>query len=164
MGNYRNSVDFIGIGAQKCATTWIFFNLIKHPKIRDSQLSSNKEINFFNHFYYKGTDWYDRQFHFGDWLVGESSPLYFCEPSVPVRIKQYNPEIKLLLSLRNPVDRAYSQHRHEVMRNRLGGDKIIFENALPGNPSYIEQGLYATHLSHWLEHFPKERIFISLFR
>lgn len=155
-------VDLIGIGVQKAATTWLFRCLTAHPAIRASTADGrrSKEINFFNHRWERGYTWYHRGFAFGPWKTVEYSNLYFHDRDVPGRIRRYNPEARLLLSLRDPIERAYSHHRHEVRRGRLGPELYGFRAAARQNPSYIEQGFYATHLERWLEHFDRDRIHV----
>ncbi len=156
-------LDFLGIGVQKAATTWLFRCLMEHPGIRGAMTTNNKELNFFNHNYEKGYTWYHRRFTFGPWKMGEYSTLYFQDKNVPERVYRYNPDIKLILSLRNPVDRAYSQHRHEIRRNRVAESLYRFGEALKYNPTYIEQGRYATHLEYWLKFFDLDKIHIILY-
>ncbi|MBD3307229.1 hypothetical protein GF339_12405 [candidate division KSB3 bacterium] len=156
-------VDFIGLGVQKAATSWIFECLRAHPEIRGPVGVVNKELHFFNRNYYRGYLWYHRRFEFGDWKTGEYSTLYFPDANCPERIYRYNPEVKLLLSLRNPIERAFSQHRHEIMQNHLPPEFYPFEKALPQNPSYLEQGKYASHLERFLQFFPRRSLHIILF-
>lgn len=153
-------VDFIGIGVQKAATSWIFQCILEHPAIRAGK---DKESNFFNFRYHAGYSWYHNRFEFGNWLTGEFSTLYFYDANIPRRIYHYNPEVKLLLCLRNPVDRAYSQHQHEVRRNRLPEELYDFDNALLLNPSYLEQGLYASHLKRFLQFFDLNQIHVIIY-
>ena len=154
---------FIGIGAQKCATTWIHDVLTDHP---DIYLSDKKEVNFFAHKYIYGLQWYLDQFpqtrNKTD-AVGEFSTLYFYDEQAPKRIKSVFPDIKLLLALREPVDRLISNHRHEVRIGHISGPDLSVEAGIKNNPTYIEQGMYATQLQHWLEYFPLEQIHIILF-
>ncbi len=152
---------FIGIGAQKCASSWVYDILSDHPEV---VVSEKKELDFFSYQYERGYEWYEAQFEDkpGARAVGEISPSYFNEASVPERIKLYAPEAKILLSLRSPVERALSQHRHLVRIGYVTGPDFSFEHALHCNPSYVEQGQYARHLSRWLEHFPREQIMILL--
>ncbi len=83
MKNKNNLVDFIGIGVQKSATTWLYSMLISHPEIKGAKGGlKNKEVNFFNRSYFLGFDWYSNKFEFGDRIVGEFSTLYFPECSV----------------------------------------------------------------------------------
>jgi hypothetical protein len=147
-------VSAIGIGVQKAATSWLFRCLAQHPDLRGAQRDErDKELNFFNHNYEYGYDWYEPHFESGPWQNLEFSVLYFHDANVPGRVKEYNPDARLLLCLRNPVDRAISQHRHEIRKGRLPSRETAFWDALTRNPSYIEQGRYADHLERWLEHF-----------
>lgn len=155
-------VDIIGIGVQKAATTWLFQCLTDHPRIRpaaDPEFRT-KEINFFNWYYERGYKWYHGMFEFGPWKTAEFSVLYFHDRDVPGRLHRYNPDARLLLALRNPIERAFSHHKHEVRKGRLPQELYEFRKALPYNPSYIEQGLYATHLTRWLDFFEPEQIHV----
>lgn len=159
-------VEIIGIGVQKAATSWIHACLADHPEIRPAAVAvgnSRKELNFFNRYYERGYGWYHRSFRFGAWKNVEFSTLYFHDANVPARIHAYNRDAGLVLSLRNPIDRAYSHHKHEVRRRRVPPDRIEFRRALPYNPSYVELGRYATHLSRWLQYFGPERIHVVFF-
>jgi hypothetical protein len=153
--------SYIGIGAQKCASTWIHRILAEHPEVAVPEV---KEIDFFSYRYDRGYQWYERHFcNPGSARArGEISPSYFAEPAVPERVARYIPEARILLSLRDPVERALSNHRHEVRAGHLSGPDYSFETGLKNNPMYVEQGLYATHLRNWLRHFPSERILVLL--
>ena len=76
--------NFVGIGAQKCASTWIYQILSDHP---DVSLSTKKEIDFFSYRYHHGSLWYEKHFPDkpGATATGEVSPSYFHEPAVPSR-------------------------------------------------------------------------------
>jgi hypothetical protein len=74
----------------------------------------------------------------------------------------YEPRMRLILLLRDPVERAISNHQHEVRTGHLAGADLSLEFGLRNNPSYIEQGLYATHLERWLGHFPREQLHVVL--
>ncbi len=159
--NHSSRPSYIGIGAQKCASTWLHRILAEHP---DVSVPEVKELDFFSYRYDHGYQWYERSFQNAKPVRarGEISPSYFAEPTVPERVARYLPEAKILLSLRNPVERALSNHRHEVREGHLVGADLSFETGLANNPMYIEQGLYATHLKSWLRHFPRDAILIVL--
>jgi len=152
---------FVGIGAQKCASSWIYDILSDHPEV---VVSHKKELDFFTDHYDFGYSWYEDQFvtKVGAKAVGEISPSYFHEASVPSRVKRYLPQARILVSLRDPVERALSQHRHQVRIGVLRGPDYSFGSGLASNPSYVEQGLYATHLSRWLDAFPRSQLHIVL--
>lgn len=151
---------YVGIGAQKCASTWLHRILAEHPQVAVPEV---KEVDFFSYRYDHGYEWYERRFAERDAVaVGEISPSYFCEPAVPERVARYVPDAKILVSLRDPVQRALSNHRHEVRAGHLSGDDLSFERGLRNNPMYVEQGLYATHLKNWLRVFPRDRVLVVL--
>jgi hypothetical protein len=152
--------NFIGIGAQKCASSWLYDILADHPQ---AAVSAKKELDFFSYHYERSYVWYERQFpEKPAGAIGEISPSYFNEASVPARAKLYSPDLRILLSLRDPVERALSQHRHLVRIGYVQGPDYSFETALANNPSYVEQGRYAVHLERWLSYFPRERIHVVL--
>jgi hypothetical protein len=151
---------FIGIGAQKCASTWLHRILTSHPQVA---LPDLKEINFFSYQFDHGYQWYERQFDgcTGARCTGEVSPSYFYDPCAPERLRRYHGEIRILLTLRDPVERAISNHKHEVRLGHLVGD-LSFEAGLANNPMYVEQGLYGKHLSSWMTCFPQRQIYVAL--
>lgn len=152
---------FVGIGAQKCASSWLYRVLEHHPEVG---VSREKEVDFFSHRFDHGYRWYERRFEHcgGRKAIGEVSPSYFCEPAAPARIHRYLPAARVLVSLRDPVERALSNHRHEVRVGHIHGDDLSFDAGLANNPMYVEQGRYATHLKRWLEYFPPEQMLVVL--
>jgi hypothetical protein len=150
---------FVGIGAQKCASTWLYDVLSDHPEVA---LSQPKELDFFSYHYHMGYQWYERHWERKQGILafGEISPSYFCEPAVPARILEYAPSALILLSLRDPVERAISNHLHEVRLGNLRGADLCFETGLKNNPMYLEQSRYGKHLQRWLEVFPKSRVLV----
>ncbi len=153
---------FIGIGAQKCASSWLYEILRDHPEVC---LSPEKEVNFFSYNFDRGYQWYERHFPSNlseNKISGEISPSYFHNPSVPEYAKNYNAELKIIALLRHPVKRAISNHKHDIRTGNLQGENLSFEAGIKNNPSYIDQGLYSTHLKRWLNYFPKDQVKIIL--
>ncbi|MBV5272311.1 MAG: sulfotransferase domain-containing protein [Lamprocystis purpurea] len=150
---------FVGIGVQKCATTWLYDILLDHPQVALSKL---KELDFFSYHFGRGYQWYEEQFPQDrpGCLVGEISPSYFIDANVPERLQAYAPEAKLVVLLRDPVERAVSNHRHEVRLGNFHGDDISFVAGLANNPLYLEQSRYGTHLLRWLRHIPASRMLV----
>lgn len=152
-------VDFIGIGAQKCASTWIHRVLSDHP---EAAVYAGKEIDFFSTYYDRGYQWYEQKMVEVDGVkaVGEIATSYFANTDVPVRVAQYNPEMRIVLSLRDPIERAYSNHLHEVRLGHLTGQHLDFEFGLANNPMYLDQSRYAKHLARWLAVFPCNQLLV----
>ena len=152
-----NGPTMIGIGAQKCASSWVHAALGIHPQIC---VSNPKELDFFSYYFDRGYEWYEGHFNqtAGRPVKFEASPSYLHDLRCPTRVHAYNPAMKILLMLRDPIDRAYSNHLHEVINGHIG--PISFADGLANNPSYIEQGLYATHLARWLAVFPRDQVLV----
>lgn len=153
--------SYIGIGAQKCASTWVHYILQDHPQ---AFASSPKELDFFSYNYGRGLQWYEKYFEkgLGRKAVGEISPSYFYDLSAPLRAYKYNPHFKIIVMLRDPIERAYSNHLHEIRVGNFTGNDLSFEAGLANNPMYLEQSCYATHITRWLQLFPRDQILILL--
>lgn len=159
------SVDFVGIGAQKAGTTWVFDVLREHPDAAGPRYGAadRKELNFFNLHYPKGHEWYHAQFPDTQALAGEFSPLYMASARAAERIHAYDPDVKLIVCLRDPVERAYSHHKMHVANRLYDGNRLArFEAALDQNPAYLELGRYARQLGPFLERFPREQLHVVL--
>jgi hypothetical protein len=160
--------NFIGIGAPKAGTTWLAKCLGEHP---DVFMAAVKEVDFF-----KYPDFRDRldlyASHFvgaqGCKAVGEFTVRYFAQAKVPDRIRDLLPNVRLLLSLRNPIDQVVSHYWHLRRQN--------FHNANPSNsPRTLEEAIerypelllsparYATHLTRWQDRFPREQLLVILY-
>jgi hypothetical protein len=173
--------DFLILGAQKAGTTALYAYLRRHPGITGP---SWKEVSFFDRHYARGEAWYRGNFPNklrARGLVGEASPSYVFHPLAPERVRGLVPEAKLIVLVRNPVDRAFSHYQHEVA---LGREPLSFEDALDAeeerlrgeeermladpryfshawwNYTYRARGRYAEQLERWLEGFPPEQLLI----
>jgi len=164
------SPDFVGIGAEKAATDWVAACLREHPEVC---FSKHKELAFFceldQHFlkvpyrqYQRGIQWYERQFRHcpAEKVKGEYTPTYLYSREVARRIHRHYPDAKLLVCLRDPVRRAFSQYLHDTRIGLIRG--ISFEQALAQHHSYVEKGLYSKYLSHYLEFFPSSNMLLLL--
>lgn len=150
--------DFLYIGTSKAGSTWLFNALAIHP---DVWLASNKGLYYFDAHYDRGLDWYRAQFEGADGqAVGEFSHSYLSSPEAPERIATYSPTMRLLVCLREPVDRAFSDYLDLAKNNGFTGS---FTEAVEQHPRLLDRGRYATHLSHYLEHFPATQIHVGFF-
>jgi len=157
----RVTPTFIGIGVQKCATSWLHEVLNGHP---DIFTSDPKEIDFFTAHYDRGYEWYRRHFAAGEACRarGETSPSYFYNPGVPERIRAFDSALRLIVIFRDPVDRAFSNHLHEIRAHNFTASEH-FEDGLLNNPCYLDQSRYATHMRRWFDVFPQEAILPLIF-
>lgn len=145
----------IGIGAQKCASSWLHAVAGSHPEIG---VSDPKEVDFFSYYFDRGYRWYEGHFETGPGIriCFENSPSYFHDPRAAGRARGYSPDLKILALLREPVKRAFSNHMHEIIKGHIA--PCPFEEGLDNNPAYLEQGLYATHLARWFDAFPAGQV------
>ncbi len=175
--------DFIIIGAARCGTTSLYNYMISHPNIISA---SQKELHFFDLNFNKGLSWYESKF-FKDnnkeknFSIGESSPYYIYHPYAPYRISKIIPDVKLIAMLRNPIDRAYSNHQYAV---KMKVENLSFEEAITKeherlegelekmqndenyfsfnhqNFSYLTRGIYVDQLKTWYNLFSKQQILV----
>ena len=166
------TVDFIGIGSFRCGTSWLTHALRCHPQIG---ISEPKEIRYFNEKDYDRGEvvpnknyehpisWYEN--HFGhckpQQVIGEFSPIYLYDEAALQKIKHFYPKAKLLLNLRNPIDRAYSHYWLDQGIARI--ETCSFEQALKKYPHYVEMGFYSRYVKKYFATFSREQILIQVF-
>jgi len=157
----RNKIDFVGIGAMKAATTWIFECLKEHPDIflppKDQLDSSLFLINDSKDGYFK--KYFSRSKN--NQLKGNFNVYYLYEKGVLDRMKKNNSEIKIVVCLRNPIDRAYSHYNY--LKSTKNKNWKSFEQALDEEGKILEFGLYYKHLNKFYECFPEENILVLLY-
>ncbi|WP_170561780.1 sulfotransferase family protein [Ruegeria atlantica] len=153
-----SKVDFIGIGAQKAATTWLHHVLSEHPLIATSE---PKELNFFTANYDRGYTWYENFFRDSaeNAIKGECSPTYFFSRDAAERAAQYSPDLKLICILRDPIERAFSNHMHEIRKGHIPPE-TTFEAAWKRNPAYSLQSQYKADLETWLANFDRDALLV----
>ena len=155
----RPRPDFLYIGTSKAGSTWLFNVLARHP---DVFLASNKGLYYFDAHLDRGEEWYLGHFTgSAEFLTrGEVSHSYLSSPEAPRRIARLNPAMRLLVCLREPVDRAFSDYLDLRKNQQYDGS---FNGALESYPRLLDRGRYATHLRRYLEVFPREQLLVQLF-
>jgi len=162
----RNSLgpDFIGIGAMKSASGWIFKSLRQHPEVSDKNM---KEQYFFNkpYNYRKGINSYYSIFNksLKGKIKGEFTPSYMLSPQVPLLIHKNLPNVKIIACLRNPAERAYSDYRYNIQEK--GRFKLYkdFEDVIKNDKDFVDRGFYFKQLKKYYELFPRENILILFY-
>lgn len=157
-------IDFIGIGFPRCGTTWISKCLEEHP---DICFSNKKEVQFFNndYDYKKGLDYYKSFFDCDkEKVIGEFTPEYFMYKKTFERIREDFPNVKLIFSLRNPVERAFS---HYLYRKRKTGnnypiEEIFSQGDIPLEEQILFHGFYYNYLSKWIKDLPSDQYLILI--
>lgn len=150
---------FIGIGAQRAGTTWLYECLNQHPQVF---MSAEKELGYFGAEQDPGLDWYRQQFaDRGDALaVGEITPTYIVDRQALVQMAETVPDAKLFLVLREPVSRAYSAYKL-FREKRFAG--ISFAEAAQPESDLIRYGRYAEQLETLFEHFSPAQVKVFLY-
>lgn len=156
--------NFIGIGTTRSGSTWIYHCLKEHPEIC---FSSKKETKFFNraYNYRKGIDYYNKFFNqcSNHKIKGEFTSDYLLFPKTPDLIHKHFPNIKIIVCLRNPIEKIFSDYKYHVaVRNQYSIYKT-FEELINKNPSFIEIGFYYKQLKRYFELFPRKNILVLLY-
>jgi hypothetical protein len=189
---FRLLPSYVIVGAQKGGTSALYEYLVRHPLVGRS---TNEEIQYFSLNYARGTNWYRGHFptraraalvrrRYGRELItGESSPYYLFHPHALERLRELLPDAKLIVVLRNPVDRAYSQYNHSRQMgcepletfeaglaaepDRLEGelekmlDDPLYNSFSHYNHSYLARGLYVEQLERLYGLFDERQILLE---
>jgi sulfotransferase family protein len=171
-------LDFIVAGAQKSGTTALHYFLKKHPQIA---LPDRQEIHFFDDeeiFSRAPIDYELLHRHFRpiarSTIAGEITPSYLYWKPAMERIHDYNPRIKLVILLRNPIDRAFAHWNMQRFKDR---EPLDFLDALKEEPrriaqpltlesrrfAYVDRGFYSDQLERVFKFFPREQVKIMKF-
>jgi len=182
--------DFLIIGAARSGTTSLYEYLTQHPSVIPGV---GKEVYFFDKKYDQGINWYKSFFPTKisksrlekklkrNCITGEATPRYLYHPYTPKRVFDLIPNVKLIVLLRNPIDRAYSHYQMEVDH---GHENLSFEEAIEKEESrvkheielmnnnenyysvefyrksYLTRGIYVTQLKNWFKFFPRNQFLI----
>jgi len=156
--------NFLGIGAQRCGTSWLYECLRVHPEIYMPKI---KELNFFSDIgsnnFSKGINWYKSFFinSYGHKMRGEITPEYLLDDKAPHRIKKILKDVKLIIIVRNPINRAISSYGKGL---REGHWNCSFESFLDNNIDYcIDRGFYFRQIRRYLNIFPENRLIIKVY-
>ncbi len=180
--NQQKPPAFLIIGHGKAGTTALYDYLCQHPQLASAAL---KEVCYWSQFFNAGETWYRAHFlpvpMASELITGEASPQYFTDPEAMKRIACERPDIKLILLLREPVSRAYSDYQMLV---RFGEEQRSWEEVVeaelrsrtscPIDPAEIDAEAYADdnlntyllrsatlpYLKQWLALFPRKQLLI----
>ena len=162
----NKKVNFLVMGAAKCGTTALYIYLKENP---DICLSRIKEMSFFDDDYENGFDWYHSYFEINKntKILGEVAVNYMYQQISWQRIKDYNPDMKLVFMFRDPCDRAYSlylMHQdmpHRALRIEQGKKQKLppFKKQIKKDKRYVKEGLYAYHILELQKLFPLKNMY-----
>jgi hypothetical protein len=200
--SFRPLPDFLLIGAKRGGTTSMFHHLLAHPQVlglfpsarRLPLRAERKGVHYLDARFDAGPRWYRSNFPSqpyrslvarrvgGPVLTGEATPYYLFHPHAAARAQRAVPRARIIVLLRNPVDRAYSHYNEQ--RRRGHEHLATFEEAVRAEPgrldgeherlvrdpsassfahehqSYVTQGRYLEALDPWLHAFPMEQVHI----
>lgn len=157
---------FLIVGAQKSGTRWLRRNLGAHRNC----CVADHEVEFFNHEFERGTEWYREQFTewTGEPVVGEATPGYMFWNDQPIRaarrvLDTLGPEVAIVAILRDPVERARSSYVHHLRRDRIDPEVDPIDHLRSLNPDddplgIISGGWYGRSLAPYFERFARTMV------
>lgn len=172
---FKRTVNFVICGTQKGGTTALYAYLREHPEVC---MANKKEVHFFdneNLFRRRRVSYSKYHSYFSPSerhkVLGEATPIYMYWNPSPKRIFEYNPNMKIIVILRNPIERAYS---HWNMERQKKNDNLSFKAAIYNEVkrsdevlpyqhrifSYIDRGHYLPQLRRIWAYFPKEQVLV----
>lgn len=156
--------SFLIIGTQKGGTTSLYRWLGQHPQVVEA---SRKEVHYFDINFSRGERWYRSHFPLlrgltEGQLTGEGSPYYMCHPHAPARIASLLPDVRLIVLLRNPVERAISHYFHS---RRNGREPLEIQQAMDQEESRLNRewarmqadGAYNSRVHRWYSYKARGR-------
>jgi hypothetical protein len=151
--------NFIYIGPDKAGSSWLHDVLIVHPQVF---MTPAKDLYFFDRYFDKGIEWYAAHFErAGDEpIVGEVCQDYLFHHEAAARIEQTLESPRFMVTLRDPVDRAFSSYLYML---KMGQQPGTFGEALRGRPELIEHGRYGSGLDRFADRFGSDSVNVAVF-
>jgi hypothetical protein len=157
-------LDFLGIGAQKSGTTWLYENLSRHPQVT---FPAGKEIHFWDQSYERGVSWYRSLFEPSDnTLKGEITPAYALLAEERIReIYALNSRLRILYVIRNPIERAWSAALMALQRAEMTFEEASDQWFIDHFRSFgsRSRGDYETCLRRWRSVYPENQVLVERF-
>ena len=149
-------IDWFGIGCVRCGSSFIWRELSKHPEIYTTKA---KELHYFNNIRKRSCNRYKRNFKKNEEnkLAGEYTPSYFYNKPAMRRINKFFPDAKLIISFRNPVERAFSNWKHATHFRRIPRMKFMESFEVE---RIKDQGIYADRLKFLYSIVDKSQVHI----
>jgi hypothetical protein len=151
--------NFLYIGPDKAGSSWLHEVLLAHPQV---YMTPAKDLYFFDRYFDKGVGWYASHFErAGDEpVVGEVCQDYLFHPEAAERIGATLDSPRFMVTLRDPVDRAFSSYLYML---KMGQQPGTFAEALAGRPELIEHGRYGAGLDRFADRFGDAAVYVSVF-
>lgn len=152
----QKKISIVGVGPQKTATSWLAEVLAATPRLCFP--TGVKETFFWDRQFDRGLDWYLGHFKDEGRCI-EFGPTYFHSPEAVARLQAHNPDLQVIVTLRDPAARAWSLYQHHHRKGRVGDN---FESAAAEIPAILDASRYGTHLPRWREAFGPDRVLVLL--
>lgn len=157
-----NRVNLFLAGPPKTASTWLYYCLSEHPDIVSSPTDS---IRYFDNLFHRSEAWYHGHFPQEAHATArlDPTPSYVWSPVAPQRIVDYNPQARVIIGLRNPVERAFSHYWHvrkqDLVRWRF--DQVL-DNANMFE-MFLQPGFISDKIQFFNEHLPEGHVHLFWF-
>lgn len=150
--------EFIIAGASKTGSTWLVRCFDEHPEVFAPLITPE----YFSTNFDKGQAWYESLYaNPGDAKVlVDKSTSYIVDPQAPARMHAAVPDAHLIFMLRDPIERAISHYNMWLRGGRCGDN--IDDVLVPGH-ELVDEGLYFTQISRFLDYYPKEQVTILFY-
>lgn len=173
--NLPRPPDFVGVAAPKCGTSWWYRLLTEHPAVAPHRLyrpdvATSKELHYFHHFVYRGLTAADRDLYQQAFaappaqLCGEFTTRYMNHPGCLELLAETAPRTRILVMLRNPVDRTLSHvnhvWRHRRRRFRLEGDDATLFRLFSVDTEALFYSYYGDALERLIDLFGREQMLV----
>lgn len=145
------------IGAQKAGTSWLYRCLKEHPEV---SVPDTKELHFFSEKYHEqdSEEKYLEHFKNTEGVCVDISTSYLADDRTPERILKHFPQVRIIMIVREPVERAFSHYLHLKNKGRLSNVSIL--EAVDQYPDMVSNGLYGQALERYLRHFDPQQILV----
>ena len=151
--------DFFIAGFQKCASTWLHRTLQGHPEVF---LPSEHMVHFYDMHFERGLSWYEAFFDgaASGHIVGDATVTYARSEIAMARIARYNPDARVVMILRNPIDRAWSHYWHERKKGKIAFEFEEWESNYDLFSDWILPGFYTQHIDRVESLFGKDQLLV----
>jgi hypothetical protein len=158
LGRFGADPDFLILGIQHGGTSSAVQNLNLHPMIR----IVSREVHYFDRKYFLPHWWYKNHFVRNDrgLLNGETTPVYLSRSHAMERIHRHYPQMKLVMLLREPIQRAFSKWTRRTRKGTC--TRPFIPSVLESEGNILRNGFYADHLEYILTMFPRENLHIAI--
>ena len=151
-------IDYLYVGGHKCGSTWLHDMITQHPNVL---IPSKKEPFFFDDWYKEGFEKYHMLWGKEHGLRGEFSTRYFASEKTIKKIYKYNPKLKILISIRDPIDRICSHYSHQIRLNPKRFKDI--NDFIAKTPESLDWSMFGKNVENVKKYFPDDQIFIVNF-